>query len=178
MLSNIHEIYESLIKKHEDLLQQLDSLSGEVISFKAGPDKWSIVEVIEHLVLVEIDFFQQLSTNFGASTLDPKSRTPEKYQTVIKVMTRDIPVDVPDKRMEPQGCLTLDELLNQWLDVRKKLQRLLSETKSDNRDEPVYRHPYGGPLDIGESLNFIDVHFDNHMRQIDRILVGSNNSAT
>ena len=173
MLPNIQEKYESLIEKREDLLRQLASLSGEVLSFKAGPDKWSIVEVIEHLVMVEKDFLQQLSINFGASTLDPKSRTPEKYQTVIKVMTRDIPVDVPDKRMEPHGRLTLDELLNQWVDIRKKLQGLLSEMKSDNRDDPVYRHPYGGPLDIGESLNFIDVHFDNHMRHIDIILAQS-----
>jgi hypothetical protein len=42
------------------------------------------------------------------------------------------------------------------------------------KDDPVYRHPYGGPLDIAETLNFIDVHFDNHQRRIDRILVKSN----
>ena len=45
---------------------------------------------------------------------------------------------------------------------------------SENKDDLVYRHPYGGPLDIAETLHFIDVHFDNHMRQIDRIVAQSN----
>lgn len=40
----------------------------------------------------------------------------------------------------------------------------------ENRDELVYQHPYGGPLDIAETLHFIDVYYDNHMRHIDRIL--------
>ena len=144
-----------------------------MLRFKATPDNWSIVEVIEHLVMVEEDFFNQLSANVPASTLDPESRTPEKYQTVIKVMKRDVPVDVPDESVRPNGRLTLDELLSQWNEVRNNLQGLLAEITSKNKDDPVYRHPYGGPLDITETLNFIDVHFDNHRRQIDRILVES-----
>ena len=174
MLANIQEKHESLIKKREDLLQQLGPLSGEALCFKADPDNWSIVEVIEHLVMVEQDFYEQLLINVPASTLDPNLRTPEKYQTVIKVMRRDIPVDVPDKRVKPRGREPLDELLHQWDDIRKQLLGLLAEIKAESKDDPVYCHPYGGPLDIGESLNFIDVHFDNHMRQINRILAQSN----
>ena len=170
MLPNIQEKYESLRKKREDLLQQLGSLPSEELSFKAGPDKWSIVEVVEHLVIAEKDFLKQLSTNALASNLDHESRTPEKYQTVIKVMERDIPVDVPDKSAEPHGRLTLEELLTQWDDIRRKLQGLLAEINTENKDNLIYRHPYGGPLDISETLHFTDVHFDNHVRHIDRIL--------
>lgn len=38
------------------------------------------------------------------------------------------------------------------------------------RERKAYQHPFGGPLDVGEALHFIEVHFDNHMRHIDRIL--------
>ena len=58
--------------------------------------------------------------------------------------------------------------------IRKKLQGLLAEIKPENIDNLVHRHPYGGPLDIAETLHFFDVHFDNHIRQIDRILTQSN----
>ncbi len=57
--------------------------------------------------------------------------------------------------------------------IQKKLQGLLAEIKPENKDDLVYRHPYGGPLNIAETLHFIDVHFDNHMRQIDKILAQS-----
>ena len=172
MLSNIQEKYESLIKKREDLSQRLSARSSAVLCFNAGPDKWSIVDVIEHLIIAEQNLLEQLAANVPVSTLDPGTRTPEKHQTVIKVMERDIPVDVPDESLEPHGGLTLDELCSQWDDIREKLQGLLAEIKPEN--DLVYRHPYGGPLDIAETLHFFDAHFDNHMRQIDRILTQSN----
>lgn len=170
MLPDIQEKFDSLKLKREALLQHIGSLPNHVTSFKAGPDKWSIGEVVEHLVIVEKDLYKQLSTNVPTSTFDPKSRTPEKHQTVIKVMERDIPVDVPDKSVEPHGRLTLDELLTQWDDIREKLQGVLAEILSENKDDLVYQHPFGGPLDISETLHFIDVHFDNHIRHIERIL--------
>jgi len=174
MLPNIQKKYEGLKKKREDLSQQLSARSSEALCFKAAPDKWSIVDVIEHLVIAEQNLLEQLAANVPVSTLDPGTRTPEKHQTVIKVMERDIPVDVPDESLEPHGGLTLGEFFSQWDDIRKKLQGLLAEIKSENKDDLFYRHPYGGPLDIAETLHFFDVHFDNHLRQIDKILAQSN----
>lgn len=170
MLPNIQDKFDSLNQKRAALLQHLGSLSSQVSSFKTGPDRWSIVEVIEHLVKVEKNLLKQLAKNVPVSALDLKSRTPEKHQTVIKVMERDIPVDVPDERVEPHGRLTFEALLKQWDDIRKKLLEMLADINADNKDNLVYRHPYGGPLDISETLHFIEVHFDNHLRQIDRIL--------
>lgn len=170
MLPNVQDKFDSLKQKHAALLQHLGSLPNQVSSFKAGADRWSTVEVVEHLVMVEKNLLEQLAKNVPVSTLDPESRTPEKHQTVIKVMERDIPVDVPDERVQPHGRLTLEVLLKQWDDIRKKLLGLLAEINADNKDNLVYRHPYGGPLDISQTLHFIEVHFDNHLRHIDRIL--------
>jgi hypothetical protein len=40
----------------------------------------------------------------------------------------------------------------------------------ENKDTLVYRHPFAGPLTLTEALHFVEAHFDNHMRHIDRIL--------
>jgi hypothetical protein len=84
-------------------------------------------------------------------------------------MERDVPVDVPDESMEPSGRISLDALLSQWDDIRIKLRAFLAGITSENKDELIYRHPFAGPLDISEALHFIVVHFDNHLRQIDKI---------
>jgi len=173
MLSNIQEQYDSLTLKFEALLQRLDSLSGARLSFKAGPDKWSIVEVVEHLVIAEKSLVKQLSANIPDSTLDPDAKTPDKHQTVIKVMERDIEVDVPHESLEPRGNIALEDLRKQWNDIRKKLPDLLAAIKPEKKDDPVFQHPYGGPLNIFDTLQFFEVHFDNHMRHIDRILAQS-----
>ena len=51
MLSDIRITFENLEKKYRKLRQHLDSLTDEVLYFKAGADKWSVVEAIEHLVV-------------------------------------------------------------------------------------------------------------------------------
>ena len=170
MLPGIQDKFDRLTQKRKSLLQHLDCLSPEAVSFKAGPDRWSVVEAVEHLVIVEEDFFKQATTKKPAPPLDPGARSPEKYQTVLKVMRRDIPVDVPHESMEPHGRLSLEELVDIWEDLREKIRRLLAAMTADNQDDLVYRHPYAGPLNIAETLDFIEVHFDNHVRHIDTIL--------
>ena len=103
MLLQIRQTFKSLEDKLAKLLQELDSMSPDTVYFKAGADKWSIVEAIEHLVMAEESMLAQLTTAASTVALDPQDRSAKNFQIVIKVMERDIPVDVPDKSMEPHG---------------------------------------------------------------------------
>lgn len=170
MLAKIQEQLERLTQKRQSLLQHLDAQVPEALSFKAGADKWSVVEAIEHLVVVEDNFLEQVAANIPASSLDPANRSPEKYQIVLKVMNRDIEVDVPHESMEPQGHYGLGEIVDRWEDIRRKIKDLLESIDTDNPQNMVYQHPYAGPLNIAETLEFLEVHFDNHIRHIDVIL--------
>ena len=174
MLPDIHEKYDALEKKRAELIERLNSLSSAVLCFKGEPHSWSIVEVVEHLVIAEDGLIRQLSAEKPSTALGTASRSAQKYQTVIKVMERDIEVDVPHESLEPLGRLPLDDLLVQWEGFRKKLHELLAGIRAESKDDMVFRHPYAGPLDISETLHFFDVHYDNHMRQIDRILNRAN----
>ena len=169
MLTEIQQTFDSLDKKYTKLLQDLSSLTGEVLNFKAGADKWSIVEVIEHLVMAEENMLAQLTGTASATTLDPQDRSAKNFHIVIKVMTKDIPVDVPDESMEPHGQFSLEDLLGRWDNTRQKTRAYIDRINSENAGDLVYRHPFAGPLDMAETLRFIDVHFDNHMRHIDKI---------
>ena len=89
MLTNLQEICESLAQKREQLLQRLSSLSHETLLFKAGADKWSVVEAIEHMVMVEENFVEQVTNKNPTPPLDPESRSAKKYQTVITLHDLD-----------------------------------------------------------------------------------------
>jgi hypothetical protein len=170
MLPDIQNKFDSLQKKRNDLVHQLESLPSQELTFKAGSDKWSVVEAIEHLLIVEDNFIKQVSANRPTSSLDGESRSPKKYQTVLKVMQGDIEVDVPHESMEPHGRFSMDELLTSWDDYREKIRHLLAEFNAEHQEDLVYQHPYAGPLNIAETLDFVEVHFDNHVRHIDEIL--------
>ena len=170
MLLDIQDRYQRLMEKRRELLQRLEAYSDDGLSFKAGPDKWSAKEAIEHLVVVEDNFLEQVTANTPASSLDPEKKSPENYQVVLKVMRNDVEVDVPHESMEPHGQYSFTELLDQWDDIRVKMRALLEGIRSGAEDDMVYLHPYGGPLNILEALEFIEVHFDNHARHMDAIL--------
>jgi len=172
MLSEIQETFQQLETKYGKLLQHLNSLNHDVLHFKAGTDKWSIVEVIEHLVMAEENMLQQLTGAASGPPLDPQDRSARNYHIVINVMTQDIPVDVPDESMEPLGQIGLAELLERWNAARQKTRAYIAGIKSENAGDLVYRHPFAGALDMAETLRFIDVHFDNHMRHIDTLKAG------
>ena len=169
MLSEIRQIFAGLEEKHQDLLQQLESMSADIVSFKAGVDKWSVVEAIEHLVVVEENLLEQLAGAESAAKLDPQDRSAENFQVVIKVMERDIPVDVPDESMEPHGEFSLEALLDRWQDVRRRTRAYIEGLASEDAGKLVYRHPFAGPLNLAETLRFVDVHFDNHVRHLETI---------
>ena len=170
MLANIQGRYERLLAKRQVLLQRLDTCSTDALSFKAGPDKWSAVEALEHLVVVEENFLEQVRANMPTSSLNPKKRSPEKYQVVLKVMQRDVKVDVPHESMEPHGQFSFTDLLDKWDGIRETMQALLEGLEEGDSEYMVYQHPYAGPLNISETLEFIDVHFDNHARHMEVIL--------
>lgn len=169
MLSEIREIFEGLEEKHQALMRQLDSMSADTVGFKAGKDKWSILEAIEHLVVVEENLLEQLTDADSAANLNPQDRSAKNFQVVIKVMERDIPVDVPDESMAPHGEFPLEELLARWQDVRRQTRAHIEALVSEDAPKLVYRHPFAGPLNLAEALRFVDVHFDNHVRHLETI---------
>lgn len=139
MPADIQETFRSLEKKYGELLQHMNSLSDDVLYFKAQADKWSIVEVIEHLVAVEENMLEQLTGATSATPLDSQDRSAKKYHIVIKVMTRDIPADVPDESMEPHGRFSLAELLGRWDDTRQKTRAYVNRINPEEADNLVDR---------------------------------------
>ena len=110
-----------------------------------------------------------MTTTTGKAGPDWQEKSAKNFQIVIKVMERDIPVDVPDDRLEPHGKYKLEDLLDRWKAAREKTRAYLEGLDSGHAAALVYRHPFAGPLNISETFRFIDVHFDNHMRHLETI---------
>jgi hypothetical protein len=84
-------------------------------------------------------------------------------------MNQDVPVDVPAKELEPSGGPALGELLERWQRARRRMQQTLDAILPAEEALPVFRHPFGGPMDAAETLEFLVAHLGNHARQIERI---------
>jgi hypothetical protein len=121
------------------------------------------VVIAEEMVLADI---RLAGTSVPAGTA-PKSA--EAFYMVIKVLEKDIPVEVPLPELEPTGVVSLDDLIVRWEAARGGLRQALEEITSETLTASICRHPVAGPLDARETIEFLAVHLDHHLRQIRRI---------
>jgi hypothetical protein len=159
-------------EKGEQYLQQtrdgvvaaVKGLSEAQMKFKAGPDRWSVAEVLEHIALVEDGLFQNVTNKVMKSPAGAADRDFAKTDATVLAMLPDRstkrqapPPFVPTGRWKPE------EALDHFLKSRATTIAFLESTpdlRAHVGDSPL------GPLDAYEWLLFMGGHSERHTKQI------------
>ncbi|TXK44885.1 DinB family protein [Pontibacter qinzhouensis] len=160
--------YLKLEKSRNRLLDALEQVDPVILNTKIAEDKWSIAQIVAHLVLVE---------EFTLSYMQRKLEEPEKLpaaslknylkslllklalKSKLKFKAPPRVADVPDK-------VCLQSLRRQWNGVRYTFEDLLTDLPPELLDKCLFKHPYVGPLSVTQCLTFLQDHFDHHAAQI------------
>lgn len=165
MLAELQEQYNQLEASRLALVRKVCALDPDILCHKPDPERWSILEEFQHLVLAE----QKTPLEYGPA-MGSEAQNPEMLEMVLQVLDQDVVVEVPDPAMVPDGDATLDELILDWEASRTRLSQLLEACGPDDLQSPVSRHPVTGPLTVGECLRLIASHVGHHCRRIDAVL--------
>lgn len=166
------------------LLNRLDAQRNMVLALarpleeaalraRPHPDGWSILDILEHLVVAESVILRGLPP---WQELVPQPRTPGqrlKFLLVWLVLAGRIPVKVPSRRMLPTGQLGLEQIIGQWDAHQSWLRIFLSEAGADADRLALFSHPVAGPITLRQALRLDLLHLQTHQRQIARQLRGS-----
>ena len=158
-----------------DLLEEVTSLPSDLVVWKPAPDRWSILEIVEHLVLAEQDVLGDLEGLDQLPLLNRELKHRLRFGLVMSVLRLRIPVKVPSRAMSPTGLRTLDELRAAWDRNHEQLRAFVAALDRDGEGRAVFRHPVTGPLTVREGIRMLGVHLETHRRQI-RKLVGDGRS--
>ena len=169
MDSVIEKKFADLKNKRQMILEQLDAVPPAHLTHKAGPDRWSVVEVIQHLVIVEQQIMKQAESTPTPTGTEPQPYSRERLEMVLEILETDVAVDVPAASMAPDGRDSLSALLDQWAETRQQLEHFLRKMPADRYEELLFSHPVAGPLSVVDMLDLANVHLGYHMRQIQRI---------
>jgi uncharacterized damage-inducible protein DinB len=168
MRKELQKQLDRLDKQRRALLEELERLTAEQMAFTPGPGKWSILEVMEHLVISEREIFkcvpEQLQKGQGISRL----RNHLAYFLVVVILKLGLPVPVVSHEMEPEGRSSLNELHQQWDENHRWLRSFLEQMATENLESPVFCHPVAGPLTLGQSIQMARLHLNAHLSQIKR----------
>jgi hypothetical protein len=156
-------------EKRGVLLDEMGALDPAKLVAKPFADKWSILEIIGHLVIAEREVLKRLPE---ASQLAEQKRSLKNrftYLMVMFVLRYGIPVRVPSPAMVPRGNRSLDELRRLWDENHKWLMAYVAHLDPKGFRRAVFEHPVAGPLSVEQAVHMDQVHLDTHVRQIRRL---------
>jgi hypothetical protein len=162
MLSELQDRYNTLEEARLALTHKVRGLEPERLNHRSGPDRWSILEDFQHLVLAE-----QRTSLKAELIAESEERKPGMFEMVIQVLDHDTVVDVPDPGMVPDGNATLEGLIAAWDKSRIDLFKFLESCGPEDLERPVSRHPVTGPITLVECLRLLASHFHYHRRRIE-----------
>ena len=165
-ISELREQLESHDQSRFSLLEELEGMSQDQLRNKPGPDDWSLLEIVQHMVLSEREVLQGLPEPKELTARKRGLRSLLSYGMVLVVLRWNIPAPVPSDGMVPDGNTSLSKLRQQWDENLQWLKDYLDTLREEDLQRAVFKHPIGGPMTVEQTIHMAKLHFDVHLRQI------------
>lgn len=152
------------------LHQAIAGLSDAQINYKSAPDRWSVADCAEHIVLVETSIFQRIVAGMDTPA-DPARRAEIKVSDVdvIKsVRTRTVPIPAPDPFL-PTGRFNTITAAMAAFDAQRETAIAYVETVTGDLRSHFFHHFRLGTLDTYQALLLLASHGERHRKQIEEV---------
>lgn len=149
-------------------LKATEGLSEAQWRFKAGPDRWSIAEVAEHIALSESLILGMIEGQVlkGPAKKPGEGITDEKL--IAGVTDRTQKAQAPEVLKPTNKWPTREALVKDFIAARAKTMEWLKTTNEDLRAH-VAPHPAFGPLDAHQWILLLAGHSARHTAQIEEV---------
>jgi uncharacterized damage-inducible protein DinB len=159
----IQEMLAELDKGRQELLEALRGVTEEAASFRPGPGRWSVLECVEHVVVVEDYLFGQIGAS-SATAVPADDRRREKL-IPVRATDRRFRIESPDVSKPTGRFATLEAATERFLAGRQRTIHFVEECGDDLRAR-LTTHPILGTVNCWETLLLMAAHPRRHAAQI------------
>jgi DinB superfamily len=171
-LSQLSRKFESLEKSRSDLTTYLHSVEVNALSFKINENKWSTIQLCFHVIKSEQLTIFSLNKNLKSKDKLRKSGSAAIVRNALLsfVLKSKIKIKAPALVANMPEDYDFKELMGKWEIIRSSLKEFLDYFPKQYLNKEIFRHPYAGWLNISQTLNFLQNHFDHHKVQIIKLI--------
>jgi hypothetical protein len=163
------KMLEELERGSQALRDAVQGLGEEQAALRPGPDRWSVLDCVEHLVVVEEFLLRQVETATPAITPVGTARREALIAERAGDRTRRVPAP---ETVHPQARFaTLAEAVERFAAVRARSVRFVEGCQIDLRRQATM-HPLIGAVNCHEMLLMLALHPVRHAKQIVEIREG------
>ncbi|MBO9733242.1 MAG: DinB family protein [Chitinophaga sp.] len=159
-----------LEQTRDNLLKEVQGLSDAQLEYKPAPDRWSVIECVEHITLIEksiMDGEQQLVQQ----PANPEMRKDIKItdEQIIKgVEDRSHKFKAPENAIPKHSYSSNAEAIKNFTDSRNKLLEYVTNTNDDLRAHITDKTPLG-TIDAYQLLLLDAAHTNRHTQQLQEV---------
>ena len=149
-----------------EFLSSVSGLSDAQWNFKAAPERWSIAQTAEHIMLSESLIFSAVTGSLQ-TPVDPdwEAKTGDKAAKIEKtLLDRSGKATAPDA-LQPKSKLTREEIISRYKTARAKTREFATTTDAALKEHLV-PNPFFGPLNGYDWLIYVPLHNMRHDLQI------------
>ena len=155
-----------------DFMKLIDGATEAQWKWKSSPDRWSIGECAEHILLSERMLYQT-ALDALASPADPEwaTKTGGKAEFIKKVMPNRNPGGAGGAQAPPEivpsGTLSHDEVVRRFNESRAEIKAFVEKLDAPAKQH-IVTHPFPvfGDLNAYDWLIYVPLHTVRHSRQI------------
>ena len=145
-----------------DFLEATGNISPEHAIGKPTPESWSVLECIEHVIVVEDRFLTWIASG---TQVTPQRNDENEIRLFTMIRNRSSKVESPEA-VRPQGRFeTMAAALAAFQEVRDRSVQFVQE-RGDSLYSLGNRHPRFGKVNGAEVIHLIDGHARRHADQI------------
>ncbi|MBN8235905.1 DinB family protein [Halobacillus kuroshimensis] len=150
-----------LDEKRKQLLEYAHSISDEKAARKPGEGKWSVLEILEHLYLMEQLVVYQIKQAIKQGDIQQTSEKP-----IHRTTERHYKVEAPES-VRPEGTFqTIAEAEDGLKKTREATLFLIHNKDEETLKNRVFPHPAFGDMDLTQWIEFIGWHELRHLDQM------------
>jgi hypothetical protein len=160
-------VVQLLRDSEKEYLSAIEDVNEAQWNWKPAPDRWSVGQTAEHILLAEITLFRAVEQAIKAPP-DPdwEQKTSAKTEVLERVMPDRSGKGVAPEQVQPQG-LSKAEVIRRFKELRAQTIKFAVETQV-----PLKEHTFPHPFPIFKVLNayqwllYIPLHNLRHDQQI------------
>ena len=173
----MHPKLQALFSEIETQRQHLQVSLGHVVpaQFNAAPQpgKWSMSEVVSHVVTSEKLSLGYMEKKINAIGSVGTTNVLNEFMLGVFIASQRLPLKYKAPKSignKPNAYTSVDVFFSDWQQSRQRLAVFLEAFPAHGLHKKIYRHPVMGRCSVLHCLAFFREHFNHHLPQITRQL--------
>ena len=174
MNHQLEKVFNALETERMKIEKQFSTISDERWNFSPQPGKWSIAQILTHLVTSEQLSLGYMKKKTQGIDQAGESGLWESVKLIILIISQRLPMlkfkaprVVVDKT---PPALNKQALFAAWEKSRNELSNFLQGISAEHVRKLLFKHPVAGRMDARQALVFFREHIRHHRPQLMRLL--------